>query len=53
MNASLSIKSKSKIFLINDLNDLNVLLKKYTFKNSLFIANLSLSEVPILFRKKF
>ena len=52
MNASLSIKSKSKIFLINDLNDLNVLLKKYTCKNSLFIANLSLSEVPILFRKK-
>lgn len=51
IDASLSIKSKSKIFLINDLNDLKELLKKYNPKNSLFIANLSLSEVPISFRK--
>ena len=52
IDSSLSIKSKSNIFLINDLNDLKVLLKKYNSKNSLFIANLSLSEVPISFRKK-
>ena len=52
IDSSLSIKSKSNIFLINELHDLKVLLKKYNFKNSLFIANLSLSEVPISFRKK-
>jgi len=52
INSSLSIKSKSNIFLINDLNDLKALLKKYNSKNSLFIANLSLSEVPISFRSK-
>ena len=52
IHSSLSIKTKSNIFLINDLNDLRVLLKKYNSKNSLFIANLSLSEVPISFRKK-
>ena len=52
IDSSLSIKSKSNIFLINEIHDLKVLLKKYNFKNSLFIANLSLSEVPISFRKK-
>jgi hypothetical protein len=52
INSSLSVKSKSNIFLINDLKDLLVLLKKYNSKNSLFIANLSLSEVPISFRNK-
>lgn len=52
IDSSLSIKSKSKIFLINNLKDLKILLKKYNYKNSLFIANLSLSEVPILLRKK-
>ena len=52
INSSLSIKSKSNIFLINDLNHLKILLEKYNSKNSLFIANLSLSEVPVSFRKK-
>tara|TARA_A100001015_G_scaffold311807_1_gene415766 strand:- start:3424 stop:4404 length:981 start_codon:yes stop_codon:yes gene_type:complete len=52
IDSSLSIKSKSNIFLINNLNDLDVLLNKYNYKNSLFIANLSLSEVPVPFRNK-
>tara|TARA_Y100000389_G_scaffold185195_1_gene204365 strand:+ start:1059 stop:2039 length:981 start_codon:yes stop_codon:yes gene_type:complete len=51
IDSSLSIKSRKNIFLINNLNDLRVLLKKFDTKNSLFIANLSLSEVPISFRK--
>lgn len=52
IDVTLSINSKSNIYLISDLKDLKKLLKKYKSKNSLFVANLSLSEVPISFRKK-
>lgn len=43
---------KAKIFLLNNLNDLNNLIKKYkhTDLNSLFIATWSISEVPLSLR---
>lgn len=52
IKVSLSTKSKSNIFLINNFKDLQKLLKIHKNKNSLFLANLSLSETPIVFRKK-
>lgn len=52
IKVSLSTNSISSVYLINDFRDLKKLLKKYKNKNSLFLANLSLSEVPIVFRKK-
>ena len=47
-----NINSKS-VVLISSYEELNTLIKKLKNKNKLFIANWSLSETPLSFRKKF
>jgi hypothetical protein len=51
---SINIDDGSNIILVNSLFVLKKILSKYAFvKNSLLIANWSISETPIRFRKKF
>ena len=53
LSVGFGCKTKNKIKLVNKFDDLKILIKKINKNdNNLFIANWSLSEVPISFRKK-
>lgn len=53
LSVGFGYKTKNKIKLVNKFDDLKILIKKINKNdNNLFIANWSLSEVPISFRKK-
>ncbi len=53
ISVSLDIKDNSNVILINSLTKFNNFIKNNKDKNKLFIANWSLSETPLSFRKKF
>lgn len=54
LDVGFGIKNNNKIKLINNINDLKKIVKKFKNKqNNLFISNWSISEVPLKFRDKF
>ena len=53
INVSINFKKNTSVILTSSINELNKLIKESKNKKKLFIANWSLSETPLIFRKKF
>jgi hypothetical protein len=53
IDVSINYQKKSSVILTSSIKELNRLTKKFKNKKKLFIANWSLSETPLIFRKRF
>ena len=53
INVSIDYRKKSSVILTSSIDELNKLIKNSKNKKKLFVANWSLSETPLIFRKRF